>query len=287
MTRPATPGARVAAAAVVCLGLFMLGMDLTVLNVALPGLQQDLDASSAQVQWIVDAYALVLGGTVLAVGAFTDSWGRRRSFVRGMTVCAVASVCGAPAPQPEQAIAARCLLGVGAALLMPATLAILHDLFPEPALRRRAIAAWAAVGGLGGVCGPVIGGWLVEQSSWRAGFRVNLPLAVTAVVLALALVPESRAARPSAFDVPGAVLSSLGLTARVWAVIESPHRGWTSGWVLSAFTCSLVLLAAFLLRQSRAREPMLPLPVLTRPVSAWGPGRLRWWRSPRSDPCSC
>ncbi len=272
--RPTSPGARAAAAAVVCLGLFMLGMDLTVLNVALPGLQHDLEASSAEVQWIVDAYALVLGGTVLAVGAFTDSWGRRRSFVCGMAVCAAASVCGAFAAQPWQAVGARCLLGAGAALLMPATLAVLHDLFPEPVLRRRAIAAWAAVGGLGGVCGPVIGGWLVEQSSWRAGFWVNLPPAVLAIGLALVLVPESRSPRPSAFDAPGAALSIVGLTALVWAVIESPHRGWTSGWVVGVFACSLVLLAAFLLRQSRARAPMLPLSVLAAPRVSMGAGAL-------------
>lgn len=139
--------------AVVCAGLFMLGMDVTILNVAVPGLRQDLPATTAQVQWIVDGYALVLGGTVLSVGAFTDTWGRRRSFVSGVVLCGAASWAGAVAGEPWQLIAARCGMGAGAALLMPATLAVIHHIFPEAALRARAIAVWAAVGGLGGSAG--------------------------------------------------------------------------------------------------------------------------------------
>ncbi|MFF8610736.1 MFS transporter [Streptomyces sp. NPDC015346] len=257
---------RACAAAVVCLGLFMLGMDLTVLNVAVPAVQREVGASTAQVQWIVDGYALVLGGSVLAVGAFTDAWGRRRSFVSGVSVCAVASVFGALASAPWQIIAARCAMGAGAALLMPATLAVIHDLFPEPHLRRRAIAVWAAVGGLGGLSGPVIGGWLVEQFSWRAGFWVNLPLAVVTVVLAAAVVPESRCPRRDGrFDVLGAVLSASSLLTLVWAIIESPHRGWLSTATLTGYGVAVVLMAAFVVHQWRARAPMLPLYLLGVP----------------------
>jgi len=264
----ASPGGaarRAGAAAVVCLGLFMLGLDLTVLNVAVPDLQGDLDTSTAQVQWVVDGYALVLGGTVLAVGAFTDAWGRRRSFVCGVAVCGASSLGGALAGHPWQVITARCCMGAGAALLMPATLAVLHQLFPEARLRSRAIAAWAAVGGMGGLCGPVIGGWLVEHASWRAAFWINLPLAGTVIVLALVLVPESRARRRDGFDVPGAVLSAAGLLALVWSITESPHRGWTSPAALTGFTAAALLLAAFVGRQLRAPAPMLPLHLLRVP----------------------
>ncbi|MYX76692.1 MFS transporter [Streptomyces sp. SID3915] len=259
------PAPRVWTAAVVCAGLFMLGMDVTILNVAVPELRQGLPASTAQVQWIVDGYALVLGGTVLSVGAFTDSWGRRRSFLSGVALCGAASWAGAEAAAPWQLIAARCFMGAGAALLMPATLAVIHHTFPEPGARARAIAAWAAVGGLGGLGGPLIGGWLVEQFSWRAAFWINVPLAAVIVAGAAFLVPESRAARRKGFDGPGAALSAGGLLALVWAVIEGPHRGWASAATLTGFGVAAVLLAAFVLRQARTPDPMLPLGLLRAP----------------------
>lgn len=251
--------------AVVCAGLFMLGMDVTILNVAVPGLRQDLPATTAQVQWIVDGYALVLGGTVLSVGAFTDTWGRRRSFVSGVVLCGAASWAGAVAGEPWQLIAARCGMGAGAALLMPATLAVIHHIFPEAVLRARAIAVWAAVGGLGGLGGPVVGGWLVEQFSWRAAFWINVPLAAAIAVGALLVVPESRAERRTGFDGLGAVLSAAGLLALVWAVTEGPHRGWTGPATLTGFAAAAVLLTAFTWWQARTATPMLPLAVLRAP----------------------
>ncbi|MGW1287573.1 MFS transporter [Streptomyces sp. NPDC002586] len=189
----------------VCLGLFLLGLDLTVLNVALPSLEDDLRPGVTALHWIVDGYALVLGGTVLTTGALTDRIGRRRAFVTGLAVCGTASALGALAPAPWQVIASRCVLGAGAALLMPATLALICHLFPEPQLRRRAIAVWTAVGGVGGLAGPVVGGWLVEHFSWRAAFWLNLPIAVIAITLALWLVPEVRSTRCEPVDVPGAL----------------------------------------------------------------------------------
>ncbi|UFQ19317.1 MULTISPECIES: MFS transporter [Streptomyces] len=253
------------AAAVVCLGLFMLGMDLTVLNVAAPQLHDALDTSTEQVQWIVDGYALVLGGTVLAVGALTDRWGRRRSFVAGVALCGAASVGGALAEQAWQVIVARCGMGAGAALLMPATLGVLHHLFPERELRRRAIAAWTAVGGLGGLSGPVVGGWLVEHASWRAAFWINLPLAVLIVAAACVVVPESRARRTSVFDTVGAALSAVGLLALVWSIIEGPHRGWGSGPVVAGFVLAAGMLAGFVLWERRTPTPMLPLRLVAQP----------------------
>lgn len=264
-TRRRRKAPRVWTTAVVCAGLFMLGMDVTILNVAVPGLRQDLPATTAQVQWIVDGYALVLGGTVLSVGAFTDTWGRRRSFVSGVVLCGAASWAGAVAGEPWQLIAARCGMGAGAALLMPATLAVIHHVFPEAVLRARAIAVWAAVGGLGGLGGPVVGGWLVERFSWRAAFWINVPLAAAIAVGALLVVPESRAERRTGFDGLGAVLSAAGLLALVWAVTEGPHRGWTGPATLTGFAAAAVLLTAFTWWQARTATPMLPLTVLRAP----------------------
>jgi len=249
----------------VCLGLFLLGMDLTVLNVAIPDLQRDLAPSMAQVQWIVDGYALMLGGTVLAAGAVTDRIGRRRSFTIGLAVCGAFSILGALAQQPWPVIVARFGMGAGAALLMPATLSIISNLFPESHLRRRAIALWAVVGALGGTTGPVVGGWLVHHFSWHAGFWINVPVTAVAIVLALLVVPESRAPHAQRVDVLGVVLSATGLLTLVWAIIESPARGWTSAPVLAAFTASAVLLTAFISWQARSRAPMLPLSLIRRP----------------------
>lgn len=269
MKRPASgsPSApnRWAAAAAVYLGLFLLGMDLTVLNVALPDLSEDLRPSMEQLQWIVDGYALVLGGTVLAAGLLTDRLGRRRAFLTGCVLCALSSVPGALTDTPGQVIAARGGMGAGASLLMPATLSTLHHLFPEAASRRRAIALWTAVYGAGGLTGPLIGGWLVEHFSWRAGFWINVPLAAAAVVLALLFVPESRAPLIEPLDLPGIMLCAVGLLALVWAIIESPVRGWTSPPTLTAFTVAALVLAAFTARQARARFPILPPAMLRRP----------------------
>ncbi|MEV5508087.1 MFS transporter [Streptomyces orinoci] len=265
---------RWAATVTACLGLFLLGLDLTVLNVAVPELRDDLNASMRQTEWIVDAYSLVLGGTVLSVGAVTDRLGRRRAFVGGLCGCGVASVFGALAGAPGQVIAARAGMGAGAALLMPATLSIITGLFPEPGPRARAIALWAAVGGLGGACGPLTGGWLVTHFSWRAAFWVNVPCALTAVVLALWLVPATRRARGGRLDLPGAALSAAGLLALVWGIIESPSRGWTSPLVLAVFSLAALLLAAFAERERRARAPMLPLELLGHPRVSVAAGAL-------------
>ncbi|MGW1074055.1 MFS transporter [Streptomyces sp. NPDC002537] len=253
---------RPAAAGTVCLGLYLLGMDLTVLNVALPDIQRELRPSTAEAQWIVDGYALVLGGLVLSTGAVTDRIGRRLAFTCGLALCAAVSVIGALASSPGVVVIARGGMGAGAALFMPATLSIIRNLFPEPVLRRRAIAAWSAVAGLGMLTGPVVGGLLVERFSWRAGFWINVPVALADVLLALLLVPETRADRTERPDAVGTVLSAAGLTTLVWAIIEAPAKGWGSGPVVIAFTAAGIFLAAFAAWQSRARAPMLPSFVL-------------------------
>ncbi|GAA2693774.1 MFS transporter [Streptomyces lunalinharesii] len=258
------------AAVVVCLGVFLLGMDLTVLNVAVPDLDRDLKPSMAQVQWIVDAYALVLGGIVLTAGALTDRIGRRRAFAIGMAICGTTSALGALAEEPDWVIAARCGMGAGAALLMPATLSIITNLFTTPAPRRRAIALWAASLGVGGMTGPVLGGALVEGFSWRAGFWVNVPIVAVALLLTPLVVPKSgpRAGGRSEerVDLLGAMMSACGLLTLVWAVIESPSRGWTSTPVLTGFALAAALLSGFVAHQKRRDDhAMLPLPLLRLP----------------------
>ncbi|POM27345.1 Multidrug resistance protein stp [Actinomadura rubteroloni] len=256
---------RWAATVVVCLGLFLIGIDFTVLNVAIPDLQRDLRLSTTDVQWIIDGYAVAMSGSVLAAGAVADRIGRRRAFVLGMLLCVVTSVAGGLADTSAQVIAARAGMGLGSALVMPATLSIVTRLFPEPALRRRAIAVWSAVAGIGGLLGPVIGGWLVDRWSWHAGFWVNVPIAVTAVFLAWWLVPESRAPGRMSLDLLGAALSALGLTALVWAVVEGPDRGWASTAIVLAFGSAALLLVLFAIWQVRHRSPMLPLSLLRVP----------------------
>ncbi|MFJ4526619.1 MFS transporter [Streptomyces sp. NPDC088810] len=254
-------------AGAVCSGLFLLGMDLTVLNVAIPELQSALGSSAGQTQWIVDAYALVLGGLVLSAGGVTDRIGRRRAFLAGLVTCVFASVAGALAAVPWQLILARGAMGAGASLIMPATLSLLTTLFPERELRRRAIALWAAVGGVGGALGPVIGGWLVSHHSWRAVFWLNVPFTAAVIVLTLLVVPAPPPARTEPVDLPGTVLSATGLLALVWAIIEGPARGWTSTPVLAVSAVGAGLLASFGVWLRRAPAAMLPRHVLRRAVT--------------------
>ncbi|WP_189979765.1 MFS transporter [Streptomyces capoamus] len=251
----------------VCSGLFLLGMDLTVLNVAIPELQTAFGSSTGQTQWIVDAYALVLGGLVLTAGGVTDRIGRRRAFLTGLVTCGFASVAGALAAVPWQLVLARGAMGAGASLIMPATLSLLTAFFPEREPRRRAIALWAAVGGVGGALGPVIGGWLVSHHSWRAVFWLNVPCAAAVVALTLLVVPALPPARSEPVDLPGTVLSATGLLALVWAIIEGPARGWTSAPVLAVSALGAGLLAAFGVWLRRAPAAMLPRHVMRREVT--------------------
>ncbi|MFF2082016.1 MFS transporter [Kitasatospora sp. NPDC058162] len=251
-----------AAVAVVCAALFLLGLDFTVLNVAVPGLRADLGPTLAETQWIVDGYALALGGCVLAGGALGDRYGRRRAFLAGLALCGVASAAGALGTGAGQLVAARCGMGLGAALFMPATLSTVVHVLHEPAARKRAIGIWAAVAGVGAVFGPVAGGLLVDRYGWQAAFWLNVPVITVIGAAALLAVPESRAPEARPLDRPGALLSCAGLLALVWGVIEAPGRGWTSPAVLTAFVLAALLLAGFVRRQLRCAAPMVPVRLL-------------------------
>jgi EmrB/QacA subfamily drug resistance transporter len=244
--------------AVLCFSLIVISLDNTILNVALPTLQGDLGASAAELQWIVDAYMLVFAGLLLTAGALGDRFGRKRALTFGLAVFGAGSALSALSTSAEMLIAARAVMGIGGAFIMPSTLSILTATFP-PAERGRAIGIWAGVAGIGIAIGPVSGGWLLEHFDWGAIFLVNLPIVAVALLAGRRLVPESRDPAAPRLDLPGFALSTAGLTALIWAIIEAPGRGWTDAVVLAAFAFAAAVLAAFVAWERRAPSPMLPV----------------------------
>ncbi|WP_250003064.1 MFS transporter [Actinoplanes sp. M2I2] len=242
---------------VLCLSLLVVVVDNMVLNIAIPSLIRDLGASTAQIQWIIDAYILVFAGLLLTAGSLSDRHGRRRGLVIGLVVFGGASVLATLCRTPEQLIAARGLMGVGAAFLMPGTLSILTTVFAEDE-RKKAIAIWSSVLMLGALGGPSLGGLLLEHFWWGSIFLLNVPIAILGILAALAVIPESRgtASRP---DLLGALLSMIGMTALVWAVISSAQDGWSSISTLGGFVVAALGLTAFALWERKVAEPMLPL----------------------------
>ncbi|WP_165190924.1 MFS transporter [Caulobacter soli] len=248
---------RLALAATV-LGSSMAFIDGSVVNVALPSIRTALRADAAQVQWIVNAYLLLLGALVLIGGSAGDRYGRRRVFVIGVSLFAAASLACALAPDAGWLIAARAVQGIAAALLVPASLAILGSTFDDQE-RGAAIGAWAGFGAVTTAIGPVLGGWLVDHVSWRAIFLINIPLAVATVALALAAVRESGDPEVEHLDWRGAALAATGLGATTWGLTAAGQRGWGSGAVWAALAAGAALLAGFLVSQAREKHPMMPL----------------------------
>ncbi|MDA0163222.1 MFS transporter [Solirubrobacter ginsenosidimutans] len=250
--------------AVLCLSLLVIGLDNTILNVALPTMQRDLDASASQLQWIVDIYMLVFAGVLLTAGSLGDRFGRKRALSTGLLVFGLGSLGSALANSPELLIVMRGLMGIGGALIMPSTLSILTATFPANE-RGKAIGIWSGVSGIGIAIGPVAGGWLIEHASWSWIFLVNLPIVVGALVAGRFLVPESRDEAEPRLDPRGFVLSFVALSSLVWGLIEAPSRGWADGLVLAAFVFSALMLAVFVAWERRAPEPMLDLKLFRNP----------------------
>jgi EmrB/QacA subfamily drug resistance transporter len=249
---------------VMCLSLLLIVMDNTIVNVALPTLQRDLDASTTQLQWVVDAYILVFAGLLLTMGSLGDRFGRRGALAIGLAIMGTGSILSAFANDADQLIATRALMGVGGAMIMPATLSIITNVFTERRERAQAIAIWAATAGAAVAIGPVTGGWLLEHFWWGSVFLVNVPVVVVALVLGQLFVPTSRDPAAPPIDVPGALLSIAGLVVLVWAIIEGPG-GWTDPEILGAFALAAVLLGAFILWERWTRFPMLDVSFFRNP----------------------
>jgi EmrB/QacA subfamily drug resistance transporter len=245
------------ALAVLCVSLLVIVIDNTIVNVALPTLVRDLDADVAGLQWVVDAYTLVFAGLLLLAGALGDRYGRRRALLGGLALFGAASAGAAYAGGVDGLIAARAVMGAGAAFIMPATLSLLVTVFSDARERGLAIGLWAATAGLGVALGPVVGGILLDHFWWGSIFIVNVPLVVIALVAGARLLPDAREPGARRIDWIGAALSGAGLVAFVWAVIEAPSHGWTSAPVLGAGALAAIALAAFVVWQRRVEEPLL------------------------------
>jgi EmrB/QacA subfamily drug resistance transporter len=236
----------------------MASLDATVVNVALPQISRDLDASISALQWVLTGYLLALASLILLGGALGDRYGRRKIFVIGTVWFAAASVlCGA-APNVAVLIGARVLQGVGAALLTPGSLAILQASFRQSD-RARAVGAWSGLGGAVGAVGPFVGGWLVDGPGWRWAFLINVPVAVVVVACALLAVPETRDPHAAgALDVTSAALGVVGLGAATWALTEAGPRGWSDSTVLAAGAVAVAALAGFVHRMLHTPDPLVP-----------------------------
>jgi EmrB/QacA subfamily drug resistance transporter len=236
----------------------MAFIDGTVVNVALPALQKDLGATVGGVQWVIESYSLLLAALLLVGGSMGDRYGRRRIFVIGVVIFAVASAGCGFASGIETLIAARAVQGIGAALLVPGSLAIISSSFSEED-RGRAIGTWSGFSAITAAIGPVLGGWLVETVSWRAVFFINIPVAILVIIISLRHVPESSNTGKGRLDSLGAILATLGLGALVYGLIEWSSHGFAHPAVLAALVSAIVLLALFIFVEARGENPMLPL----------------------------
>jgi EmrB/QacA subfamily drug resistance transporter len=264
-----TPGAgdsrRWWALAVLCLSLVLITLDNTVLNVALPTLSRDLNASTSQLQWIVDSYQLVFAGLLFSAGSLADRYGRKGMLTAGLVVFGLGTLAASLATNANQLIATRAFMGIGGAMIMPSTLSILGTVFPDAGERARAIAIWAAMSAIGIALGPVIGGLLLAHFGWGSIFMVNLPVVVVALIGGHFLLPTSRDPSPGRMDLLGSLLTIVGLGGLVFAVIEGPDKGWTSPTVLGAAVIGLVAIGAFVAWERRCDHPMLDLKLFAHP----------------------
>jgi EmrB/QacA subfamily drug resistance transporter len=240
----------------------MTYLDNNVINVAIPTIQRSLHLSVSGLEWIVSSYLLVLAGLLLAGGRMADLYGRRRVFLIGLTIFTLSSLTAGLAGSGEVLIAARAVQGLGAAMVMPATLAIISHTFTNPRERTAAIAIWSAIGALGLALGPVIGGVISQHIHWGWIFLINVPIGVVAFAISIPFIAESRSESPDRrLDIPGLVTSAVALTALTYALIEGHDRGWTSGQIIGAFALSAAAAAVFLAIERRVSQPMIRLEV--------------------------
>ncbi|MFJ9620719.1 MFS transporter [Streptomyces sp. NPDC101181] len=252
------------ALAFIALAQLMVVLDATIVNIALPSAQTDLGISDGNKQWVITAYALAFGGLLLFGGRIADLWGRKRTFVVGLIGFALASALGGAAQNEAMMFGSRALQGVFGALLAPAALSLLAVMFTDAKERAKAFGIYGAIAGGGGAVGLILGGFLTEYLNWRWTFFVNIPFAVVAAAGAYFVIREPSGARNrSPLDIPGVVLSTLGLVALVYGFTRAESAGWSDGLTIGMFIASAVLLLAFVLTEARVKSPLLPLRVLT------------------------
>jgi EmrB/QacA subfamily drug resistance transporter len=252
-------GRRLLVLAICCFSLLIVGLDTTIVNVALPSIRNDLNASVSGLQWVIDAYTLVIASLLMLAGSTADRIGRKRVFRAGLVVFSLGSLLCGVAPTLGLLIAARVLQAVGGSMLNPVAMSIIRNVFDDPRERAQAIGAWGAVFGLSIALGPVLGGALVDSVGWRSVFFVNVPIGVIAFVLTTLYVPGSRADHPRRLDPVGQILVILALSSLTYAIIDAPRAGWTSNGTIGLFGFSLVCFVVLVWYELRRREPLIEM----------------------------
>lgn len=250
--------------AICCTSLFVVGLDTTIVNVALPTIGEGFRVGTRGLEWVVNAYTLVLASLLISSGAVADRFGRRRVFQIGLVVFGVASIACALAPSVEMLIAARIVQGVGGSMLSPVALAIVVNVMTDPKERAKAIGVWAAVFGLSMAAGPIVGGVLIESFGWRSVFWINVPVILAVLALTAVFVPESRAQQSRRLDLPGQLLLVILVGGAVALLIEGPRIGWFSAAATAGYVVVAAALAAFIRVESRKREPLMDLALFRR-----------------------
>jgi EmrB/QacA subfamily drug resistance transporter len=245
--------------AICCMSILLVSLDNTIVNVALPTIQRDLDASLSQLQWIVDAYTVVLATLLILSGSIADRIGRKRVFAVGLALFSIGSLLCSTAPSPGWLIAFRALQGVGGSMLNPVAMSIIRNVFTDPRERAQAIGVWGGVVGISMALGPVVGGALTDAAGWRSIFWINVPIGLLAIVLVARVVPESRAPRPRRLDPLGQVLAMVFLASLTYAIIEVGAAGWDSTQVQASAIVAAAAFIGFVARERRAPEPLIDL----------------------------
>jgi EmrB/QacA subfamily drug resistance transporter len=243
---------------ILSVALIIIGLDVTVLNVAIPTLQAELQATAAGLQWIINAYILVFAGVLLTMGTLGDRFGRRLAFQAGLVIFGLASVGAALSETTSQLIIGRAFQGIGGALIMPSTLSVIVDIFPREE-RAKAIGIWSGMAAIGIPGGMIAGGWLLENYFWGSVFLLNVPVVLVALIGSVLVIPESRDENAKSIDFVGAVISMISLSALIYAIIEAPEKGWLSGVTLGGFAITIVFGAIFVWYEKRQEHPMVDL----------------------------
>ena len=251
--------------AVLCLSLFIISLDNTVLNMALPSIARDLESSASELQWIADAYTLVFAASLLTLGSISDRHGRKRVLLVGVLIFGVGSLLATMSGSSTELILIRALLGFGGAMIMPSTLSIITATFHDPVERTKAIMIWTAIFGVGAGLGPLVGGYLLEYFEWTALFYLNVPVAIFSLIAIMTIVPESCDKKAPRIDLPGSLLSIIGLITLVYGIIHAGESGWTDQTVLLSLGAALIALGIFVWWERKTPEPMLPLEFFKNP----------------------